>query len=105
MHEFVMEGRVEGSDVRAVDIGKRLLDFGIHPPITYFPLIVPEAMMVEPTETESRQTLDAFVEAMTAIAAEARQTPELLRTAPHRTPVGRLDEVQAARNLRLSEER
>ena len=105
MHEFVLEGRFDGSDVRALDIGKRLLDFGFHPPITYFPLIVPEALMIEPTETESRETLDAFIEAMTKIAEEAVATPELLHGAPHTTPVGRLDEVHAARHLKLREER
>ena len=101
MHEFVVEGSLEDSDVRAVDIAKRLLDFGFHPPITYFPLIVPEALMIEPTETESRQTLDAFVAAMQQIAEEAAATPELLQTAPHELPVGRLDEVRAARQLKV----
>ena len=104
MHEFVLEGKIEGSDVRAMDISKRLLDFGFHPPTTYFPLIVPEAMMVEPTETESKQTLDAFVEAMKAIAEEAASAPERLRAAPHSMPVGRLDEVRAARQLKLRDE-
>lgn len=104
MHEFVLEGKIEGSDVRAMDISKRLLDFGFHPPSTYFPLIVPEAMMVEPTETESKQTLDAFVEAMTAIAEEAASAPERLHAAPHTMPVGRLDEVRAARQLKLRDE-
>jgi glycine dehydrogenase subunit 2 len=103
MHEFVLEGRIEGSDVRALDISKRLLDFGIHPPITYFPLIVPEALMIEPTETESKQTLDNFVEVMEVIAREAGNNPELLHAAPHNTVVGRLDEVRAARQLKLSE--
>jgi len=105
MHEFVLEGRIEGSDVRALDISKRLLDFGIHPPITYFPLIVPEALMIEPTETESKQTLDNFVEVMQVIAEEASRNPELLHAAPHNTVVGRLDEVLAARQLKLSESR
>jgi glycine dehydrogenase subunit 2 len=103
MHEFVLEGRIDGSAVRATDIGKRLMDFGFHPPITYFPLIVPEALMIEPTETESRQTLDAFAEAMKTIAQEAVETPELLLDAPHTMPVGRLDEVRAARHLVLRE--
>ena len=103
MHEFVLEGRIEGSDIGAVDIGKRLLDFGIHPPITYFPLVVPEALMIEPTETESRQILDRFVEVMKIIAGEAVRNPEMLHTAPHGTPVGRLDEVRAARQLKLTE--
>ncbi len=105
MHEFVLEGRLKGTDVRAVDIAKRLLDFGIHPPITYFPLVVPEAMMIEPTETESKLVLDAFLAAMRAIAQEAQTTPEVLLSAPHTTPVGRLDEVRAARELKLSEVR
>jgi glycine dehydrogenase subunit 2 len=102
MHEFVCEGRLEGSDVRALDISKRLMDYGFHPPTNYFPLIVPEALMIEPTETESKQTLDAFIAAMRQIAVEALNDPELLRTAPHNTPVKRLDEVRAARQLVLT---
>ena len=98
MHEFVLEGKVEGaSDVRALDISKRLIDYGFHPPTNYFPLIIHEALMIEPTETEDRETLDAFAEAMERIAEEARTTPELLHQAPHTTPVRRLDEVRAAR--------
>ena len=99
MHEFVCQGRPTGSTVRAFDISKRLLDFGFHPPTNYFPLIVPEALMIEPTETESKQTLDAFIEAMLEIAVEAKDDPERLRTAPHTTVVGRLDETRAARDL------
>jgi glycine dehydrogenase subunit 2 len=99
MHEFVAEGKVEGSDVRALDIAKRLMDFGFHPPTNYFPLIVHEALMIEPTETESKQTLDRFAEALAQIAREAVQDPELLHTAPHSTPIARLDEVRAARDL------
>jgi glycine dehydrogenase subunit 2 len=99
MHEFVAEGRIEGApDIKALDISKRLIDHGIHPPTNYFPLIVPEALMIEPTETESKDTLDAFAEAMLKIAAEARTNPDLLHTAPHTAPVTRLDEVAAARN-------
>ncbi|MCP5156595.1 MAG: aminomethyl-transferring glycine dehydrogenase subunit GcvPB [Ectothiorhodospiraceae bacterium] len=98
MHELVCEGRIEGSDVRALDICKRLLDHGIHPPTNYFPLIVHEALMIEPTETESRETLDAFLAALGAICDEAVRSPERLREAPHTTPVGRLDEVRAARH-------
>lgn len=102
MHEFVLRGQIKGApDVRALDISKRLIDLGFHPPTNYFPLIVPEALMIEPTETESRETLDAFVAAMRQIAEEARANPELLHGAPHVTPVGRLDEVRAARELHL----
>jgi glycine dehydrogenase subunit 2 len=101
MHEFVCQGAVESTGVRALDISKRLLDYGFHPPTNYFPLIVPEALMIEPTETESKPTLDAFVAAMKAIAAEARSDPALVKGAPHDTPVRRLDEVRAARALVL----
>jgi glycine dehydrogenase subunit 2 len=102
MHEFVAEGRwpdVEG--VHALDIAKRLMDYNFHPPTNYFPLIVPEALMIEPTETESLLSLDAFADAMLKIADEAHKTPELLKEAPHNTPVKRLDEVKAARDLVL----
>jgi glycine dehydrogenase subunit 2 len=78
-----------------------LLDYGVHAPTVYFPLIVPEALMIEPTETESRESLDAFVQLMARIAQEAQSDPERLRTAPHNTPVGRLDEVKAAQDLVL----
>jgi len=102
MHEFVAEGRwKDAPGVRALDIAKRLMDYGFHPPTNYFPLIVPEALMIEPTETESMQTLDAFVEAMLKIRQEALSEPEVLTSAPHTTPFGRLDEVQAARQLVL----
>lgn len=101
MHEFVMEGRVEGTDIRALDISKRLMDFDFHPPTNYFPLIVTEALMIEPTETENKQTLDAFADALIQIAEEARTNPELVKTAPHNTPFGRMDEVKAARELVL----
>ncbi|HLK83732.1 MAG TPA: aminomethyl-transferring glycine dehydrogenase subunit GcvPB [Xanthobacteraceae bacterium] len=103
MHEFVCRGAVDGAGVRALDVSKRLLDYGFHPPTNYFPLIVPEALMIEPTETESKPTLDAFVEAMTAITKEARSDPAQVKAAPHRTPVRRLDEVKAARELVLSD--
>jgi len=102
MHEFVLEGRwpdLEG--IHALDISKRLMDFGFHPPTNYFPLIVREALMIEPTETETKETLDAFADAMLQIANEARNNPEILHSAPHHTPIGRLDEVQAAKNLIL----
>ena len=102
-HEFVAEGRWEDAPgVRALDISKRLMDFGFHPPTNYFPLIVHEALMIEPTETESKRTLDAFVAAMKQIAREARENPEVLHEAPHTTPFGRVDEVKAARELVLT---
>ncbi len=102
MHEFVAEGHFDDApDIHALDISKRLIDYGFHPPTNYFPLIVHEALMIEPTETESVETLDAFAEAMLAIAFEAREQPELLHSAPHSAPVKRLDEVAAAKNLVL----
>ena len=102
MHEFVLRGEIEGApDVRALDISKRIIDYGIHPPTNYFPLIVPEALMIEPTETESKRTLDEFADAMVCIAREAREHPQLLHDAPANSPVGRLDEVRAARSLVL----
>ena len=97
MHEFVAHGDVAGTDVRALDVSKRLIDKGFHPPTNYFPLIVHDALMIEPTETESRETLEAFARAMAEIAEEARTHPELLHEAPHVTPVSRLDETLAAR--------
>jgi glycine dehydrogenase subunit 2 len=103
MHEFVCRGAVAGSSVRALDVSKRLLDYGFHPPTNYFPLIVPEALMIEPTETESKPTLDAFVAAMRSIAEEARREPALVKSAPHETPVRRLDEVKAAREPILTD--
>ena len=84
-------------DVSALDVAKRLIDYGIHPPTMYFPLIVDEALMIEPTETESLETLDHFVAVMKAIAREAREDPDLVRSAPHDTPNSRLDEARAAR--------
>ncbi|MGV8082561.1 MAG: aminomethyl-transferring glycine dehydrogenase subunit GcvPB [Coriobacteriia bacterium] len=100
MHEFVMSGARQKHEngVRTLDMAKRLLDYGFHPPTVYFPLLVEEAMMVEPTETESLDNLDAFVEAMRAIAEEAASQPELVKNAPYVTPVRRLDEAGAARN-------
>ncbi len=101
-HEFVAEGRwKDAPGVRALDIAKRIMDFGFHPPTNYFPLIVHEALMIEPTETESKETLDAFADAMLQIAEEAHTNPEILRTAPHNTPFGRVDEVKAAKELIL----
>jgi glycine dehydrogenase subunit 2 len=101
MHEFVAEGQFAGSDVRALDIAKRLMDYNFHPPTNYFPLIVHEALMIEPTETENKDTLDAFADALIKIADEAKTSPELLHSAPHITPFGRMDEVKAARELVL----
>lgn len=102
MHEFVLEGRwPELEGIHALDIAKRLMDFGFHPPTNYFPLIVREALMIEPTETETKETLDSFAAAMLQIAEEAKTNPDLLHDAPHSTPIGRLDEVQAAKNLIL----
>ncbi len=97
MHEFVAMGDI-APGIHTLDIAKRLIDYGIHPPTIYFPLIVPEALMVEPTETESLATLDEFVRVMTLIAQEAKTRPELLHAAPTTTPIGRLDEVAAARS-------
>jgi glycine dehydrogenase subunit 2 len=96
MHEFVAMGDI-AEGVHTMDVAKRLIDYGFHPPTVYFPLIVHEALMIEPTETESLETLDRFVEALLKIAEEARETPDLLHTAPHNTPISRLDEVGAAR--------
>jgi glycine dehydrogenase subunit 2 len=99
MHEFVLGGRraKRELEVTTLDIAKRLLDFGFHPPTIYFPLLVDEAMMVEPTETETKESLDAFADAIDAILAEAEGDPENLRNAPYTTPVRRLDEAAAAR--------
>src|SRR5437773_7450920 len=99
MHEFVLSARSlkRTYGVTALDVAKRLMDYGFHPPTIYFPLIVPEALMVEPTESETKETLDAFCEAMLVIAREAAEEPELLKEAPHNRPVKRLDEVRAAK--------
>ncbi|MFT9599649.1 aminomethyl-transferring glycine dehydrogenase subunit GcvPB [Mesobacillus sp.] len=97
-HEFVLSGkRQKKLGVRTLDIAKRLLDFGYHPPTIYFPLNVEEAIMIEPTETESKETLDAFIDAMIQIAKEAEENPEIVQDAPHSTVVGRMDETTAAR--------
>lgn len=102
MHEFVAQGILKDApDIHTMDIAKRLMDFGFHPPTVYFPLIVPEALMIEPTETESKETLDAFADALIQIAEEAKSQPELLKTAPHNAPLKRLDEVKAAKDLVL----
>ena len=100
MHEFVLSGdRQKEKGVKTLDIAKRLLDYGFHAPTVYFPLIVHEALMVEPTETESKETLDAFADAMIAIAKEVEENPNLVLQSPTQTPVTRLDEGLAARNL------
>ncbi len=105
MHEFVLTlaGQKERG-ASALDVAKRLIDYGVYPPTVYFPLVVKEALMVEPTETESKETLDRFADALAAIDQEIDATPDALKTAPHHTPVGRLDEAEAARrpNIRWS---
>ena len=102
-HEFVLSAvRQKKEGVSAGDIAKALLDYGFHPPTVYFPLIVEEALMVEPTETESKATLDRFAEAMEEIACLAREDPAKVTGAPFSTPVGRLDEVRAVRQLKIS---
>jgi len=103
LHEFVLSAEpLKRNGVRAGDVAKRLLDFGFHAPTVYFPLIVPEALMIEPTETETVETLDGFIEAMRKIADEAESQPDRVINAPHTTPVRRLDEAYAARSGRLS---
>jgi glycine dehydrogenase subunit 2 len=99
MHEFVLSGGPMKRElqIKTLDLAKRLLDFGYHPPTVYFPLLVEEALMVEPTETETKETLDGFADALAAILREAAENPEIARTAPHTTPVRRLDEVAAAK--------
>ncbi|MBE3576421.1 MAG: aminomethyl-transferring glycine dehydrogenase subunit GcvPB [Limnochordales bacterium] len=100
MHEFVCSARRqrEESGLRATDLAKRLIDYGYHPPTVAFPLVVEEALMCEPTETEAKETLDGFAEALIAVAREAKENPDVIREAPHTTPVSRLDEVRANRN-------
>ncbi|MCL4471725.1 MAG: aminomethyl-transferring glycine dehydrogenase subunit GcvPB, partial [Gammaproteobacteria bacterium] len=102
-HEFIvtLKGLKEKTGVSAMDVAKRLLDKGFHAPTTYFPMLVPECLLIEPTETESKQTLDAFVSALKEILAEAHANPELVKAAPHTMPVRRLDDVKAARELDL----
>ncbi len=103
-HEFALtlSRQTRPRGVTAMDFAKRLLDHGVHAPTTYFPLLIPECFLIEPTETESKDELDRFVDAMTAIAREAGESPDLLRAAPHSLPIRRLDEVRAARELRLT---
>ncbi|MCE5191475.1 MAG: aminomethyl-transferring glycine dehydrogenase subunit GcvPB, partial [Actinomycetia bacterium] len=104
MHEFVLSGERQRKEhgVRTLDMAKRLLDYGMHPPTVYFPLIVHEAMMIEPTETESLDVLDRFVDVMLVIAREAEEDPEMLHGAPYTTPVRRLDEAAAVKNPDLA---
>ena len=102
-HEFVFNGlKDKSTGVTTLDIAKRLLDYGFHAPTIYFPLLFHEALMIEPTESESKETLDNFIDTMRKIADEAAHNPELVKTAPHETPVKRLDEVKAAREPRLT---
>src|SRR3989442_7789396 len=99
MHEFVLSARrlKREHGITALDVAKRLMDYDFHPPTIYFPLIVPEALMIEPTETEPKETLDEFAEAMLEIVRDAADRPELLKEAPHHRPVRRVDEVKAAK--------
>ena len=102
MHEVVFSDKKQAEKgVHNGDIGKRLMDYGFHPPTISFPLIVHGALMIEPTETEGKPGLDAFVAAMKAIAREVEEDPQIVLNAPHTTPVRRVDEVEAARNLVL----
>lgn len=96
-HEFVFDGLREPNGVTTLDVAKRLLDYGFHAPTIYFPLLFHQTIMIEPTETESKETMDGFIEVMEKIAREAKEDPELLKTAPHNTPVSRPDETLAAR--------
>ena len=98
-HEFVISAKwqKEKFGIKALDIAKRLIDYGFHPPTIYFPLIVEEALMIEPTESESKATLDAFCDAMVKIAKECEENPDIVKNAPYNTPVRRLDETKAAR--------
>ena len=102
-HEFIVTLATQKRQygVSAMDFAKRLLDYGVHTPTTYFPLLVPECFLIEPTETESKETIDAFVDAMASVLAEAASNPELVTSAPHSLPAKRLDDVEAARRLDL----
>jgi len=103
MHEFVASAATLKAEtgIKTLDVAKRLIDYGFHPPTIYFPLTVEEALLIEPTESESIEVLDAFVAALRAIVAEARTDPDLLHSAPHSSPVRRLDETTAARQPNL----
>jgi glycine dehydrogenase subunit 2 len=96
-HEFILSGIKDTKEVSTLDVAKRIIDYGFHPPTIYFPLVVENAMMIEPTETESKETLDAFAKALNEIAKEAKENPQILKSAPHDAPVRRLDEAKAAR--------
>jgi glycine dehydrogenase subunit 2 len=100
MHEFVLSGAPMKKElgIRTLDLAKRLLDHGYHPPTVYFPLLVDEALLLEPTETENRETLDAFADAVAEILLEAKENPDIAMSAPYSTPVRRLDEAAAAKN-------
>ena len=96
-HEFVYDGlKDKSTGVTTLDVAKRLLDYGFHAPTIYFPLLFHQALMIEPTESESKDTLDEFIEVMKVIAKESRENPELVKTAPHNAPVTRLDDTKAA---------
>jgi glycine dehydrogenase subunit 2 len=98
-HEFVFDGlKDKSTGVTTMDVAKRLLDYGYHAPTIYFPLLFHESLMIEPTENESKETLDAFIDVMRRIAEEAKNDPELVKTAPHNTPIGRVDDVLAAKH-------
>ena len=102
MHEFVATAKpLKKNGVKAMDVAKRLIDLGFHPPTVYFPLVVEEALMVEPTETESKETIDELAAALNQIADEARSDPEIVKNAPVSTPVRRPDEARAARDLKV----
>ena len=102
-HEFVFDGlKYKSTGVTTLDVAKRLLDYGFHAPTIYFPLLFHEALMIEPTETESKETLDTFIEVMKKVAEEAKNNPQLVKTAPHNTPVGRLDDVKAVKEPHLT---
>jgi glycine dehydrogenase subunit 2 len=103
-HEFILtlKRQARSLNVTAMDFAKRLLDYGAHAPTTYFPLLVPECLLIEPTETEAKEDLDAFVDAMIAIQREAETKPDVLKTAPHTLPVRRLDDLRANKHLDLA---
>ena len=101
-HECVLSGKpYKKYGIKTFDIAKRLMDFGFHPPTIYFPHIVEEALMIEPTETETKETLDEFIDALIKISEEAKEKPELLKEAPHTTEISRPDEVKAVKELKL----